>query len=95
LRHTGAHQSYALAMAERDDKNPVDERRASPQLIAGIVVALAVVDFVVQNRDRITIHFLFFSFDARTWMALLITGVLAIVAAELMGRQLRRRKHKS
>jgi uncharacterized integral membrane protein len=82
-------------MAEGDDKKALDERSVSPQLIAGIVIALAAIDFVVQNRGRITIHFLFLSFDARIWMALLITSVLAIVAAELVGRHLRRRRRKS
>ena len=67
-------------MADRGDNKSL-ERGLSPSLIAGIVVALAVIDFVAQNRNRITIHFLFFSFDANVWTALVITGVLAIVEA--------------
>lgn len=82
-------------MAERDDRTAVEERRLSPALIGGIVLALAAVDFVVQNRDRVTIHFLFFSFDARIWILLLITSVLAIVAAELLGRAIRRSRRKN
>lgn len=82
-------------MAERDDKSTVDERRARPQLIAGIVVALAAVDFVVQNRQEIPIHFLFFEFKSRVWTALLVTSVLAIVAAELLGRVIRHNRKKS
>ena len=77
------------------DDNKSLERGLSPSLIAGIVVALAAIDFVAQNRNRITIHFLFLSFDARVWVALLITSVLAIVAAELVGRHLRRQRKKS
>ncbi|MEY2450063.1 MAG: hypothetical protein QOH79_3539 [Acidimicrobiaceae bacterium] len=76
-------------MADRDDRNTADERSVSPALIGGIVLALAAIDFVVQNSDRITIHFLFFSFRASTWMALLITSLLAIVATELLSRVIR------
>jgi uncharacterized integral membrane protein len=82
-------------MAERDDSKGLDERRASPALIGGIVLALAVVDFVAHNRDRITIHFLFFSFDARIWVALVITSVLAIVATELLSRVIRHNRKKN
>ena len=69
------------------------ERKASPQLVGAIVLALAVVDFVAQNRDPLTIHFLFFSFDAHVWIALLITSVLAILAAEFFGHVLRKRRN--
>jgi uncharacterized integral membrane protein len=82
-------------MAERDDKNTVDERRASPQLVAGIVVALAAIDFVAQNRDEVSVHFLFFEFESRLWTLLLITSVLAIVAAELIGRAIRRSRRNN
>ena len=82
-------------MAERDDRNAAEARQASPALIGGIVLALAAIDFVVQNRDRVTIHFLFFSFDARIWMALLITSVLAIVATELLSRVIRHNRKKN
>jgi uncharacterized integral membrane protein len=68
-------------------------RNTSPQLVGAIVLALAVVDFVVQNRQRVEIHFLFFSFDARVWMALLITSVLAILAAEFFSHVLRKRRN--
>jgi len=68
-------------------------RKASPQLVGAIVLALAVVDFVVQNRDPLKINFLFFSFQAHVWIALLITSVLAILAAEFFGHVLRKRRN--
>ena len=46
------------------------------------------------NRRELEIHFLFFSFTARVWTALLITAVLSILAAELVGRHLRRRRDR-
>ena len=75
-----------MAKDTQKNKSPI-----SPALILGIVIGLAAVDFIVQNRDRVTIHFLFFSFHWRIWVALTITGVASIVAAELVGRHLRNR----
>ena len=72
--------------ASKAGKSPI-----SPALITGIVIGLAALDFIVQNSDKVTIHFLFFSFHWRIWLALAITGVASIVAAELVGRHLRRR----
>jgi len=71
---------------QKADKSPI-----SPALIIGILIGLAAVDFIVQNRDRVTIHFLFFSFHWRIWVALVITGVASILAAELVGRHIRNR----
>ena len=62
----------------------------SPALIAGIVLALAAVDFVVQNRRDVKIHFLFFESNKPLWILLLITSALAIVAAELIAITIRR-----
>ena len=71
---------------DTEKKGPI-----TPTLILGIVIGLAALDFIVQNRDRVTIHFLFFSFHWRIWVALSITGVLSIVAAELVGRTIRKK----
>ncbi len=73
----------------------VEGRRASPALIAGLILALAAVIFIAQNRDEIDIDFLFWTFTARVWTALVISGVLSILASELIGRYIRheRRRH--
>ena len=80
-----------MADGDRRDSS-LEEKGISPSLILGILVALAAIDFVAQNRNRVTIHFLFFSFESNVWTALVIACVLAIVAAELVGRHLRRRR---
>jgi hypothetical protein len=80
-------------MADRDDIKS-SEGGLSPTLIAGIVVALAAVDFIVQNRQDLTIHFLVFTIESKVWTALVVTSLLAIVAAELVGRHLRRQRRK-
>jgi hypothetical protein len=76
------------------DDNKSLERRVSPALVAGIVIALAAIDFIAQNRQDLTIHFLFFTIESKVWTALVVTSVLAIVAAELVGRHLRRQRKK-
>ena len=81
-------------MAERDERRELDERRMSPALIGGVILALAAIDFVAQNRDDVTIHFLFFEFESRLWTLLLLTSVIAIVAAELIGIAIRRNRRK-
>ena len=74
-------------MADKDgNKSPI-----SATLIIGILIGLAAIDFIVQNRDRVTIHFLFFSFHWRIWVALVITGVASVLAAELVGRAIRKK----
>ena len=74
------------------DDNKSLERGVSPALVAGIVIALAAIDFIAQNRQDLTIHFLFFTIESKVWTALVVTSVLAIVAAELVGRHLRRQR---
>jgi uncharacterized integral membrane protein len=86
---------YCLRMPDRDDRNELETRRASPALIGGVILALAAVDFVVQNRGDVSVHFLFFEFESRVWTLLLVTSVLAIVAAELLGRAIRRSRRNN
>ena len=79
-------RTISLVAKDAEKKSPI-----SPTLVIGILVGLAALDFIVQNRDRVTIHFLFFSFHWRIWVALVITGVASIVAAELVGRSIRKK----
>jgi uncharacterized integral membrane protein len=78
----------------RDDDKRVEGRRLNWRLIGAVVIALAVLDFMVQNNNTVTVHFLFFSRDAHVWVVLLITGVLAVLAVELVTSHLRRRKDR-
>ena len=81
-------------MAAREDRNALEERGPHPQLLVGLLVAALGVTFVAQNRNTVTIHFLVFSREMKVWVALLITAVLSIVAAEMLGFVVRRQsKH--
>jgi uncharacterized integral membrane protein len=51
----------------------------TPRRIAAGVLALTALIFVLQNRDDVTLQFLFFRISAALWfasLALLVTGVL-------------------
>ena len=76
----------------RDDDKRVERRSINWRLIGAVVLALAVLDFMVQNNNTVTVHFLFFSRDSHVWIVLLITGVLAVLAVELVTSHLRRRR---
>lgn len=66
----------------------------SPALIGLIVlVALAIV-FVVQNRERAEINFLFFEFNNRVWTVIAISLVLGILLDRLLLMWWRRRREE-
>jgi uncharacterized integral membrane protein len=67
-------------------------RRVQPALIAGVILALALLAFVLQNTDDTDVDWLFFSFSQPKWLLLLITSAIAIVGAELLSYAIRRRR---
>ena len=67
-------------------------RRIQPALIAGIILALALLAFVLQNTDEVAVDWLFFSFEQPLWLLLLITSAIAIAGAELLSYAIRRRR---
>jgi uncharacterized integral membrane protein len=61
-------------------------------IIAGLI-ALALLAFVLQNTESVTLHWLFWSFSWPLWLLLVVTIVLSLVAGQimLMWRRHRRR----
>lgn len=79
---------------------PSEYRSSEPQpqtetpwrlIIFGVLAVITVV-FVLQNRERTNIDFLFIEFKARVWTSLLISVVLGIVLDRLFISWWRRRK---
>lgn len=66
------------------------ERRPKGRWIALGVVAVLILVFVLQNRDRANIDFLLWDVDVRIWFGLAIAVVLGFVAGFLVGRVWRR-----
>lgn len=50
------------------------------------VLAVLIVSFVLQNRDRANVDFLFWDTDLRLWVALLFAAALGFGAGFLVGR---------
>lgn len=80
-----------------DSKSPAqaDKRdRDFPWKLLGFIVAsLVIVLFVLQNRTRMNVNFLFFEVDSRQWVNLLVAVALGIIADRLFigVRKLRRK----
>jgi uncharacterized integral membrane protein len=63
-------------------------------VIVAIVLGVALVAFVLQNRHRVKVQWLFFDFRAPFWLVTFGTIALAIVAGELIGTAIRRSRAK-
>jgi uncharacterized integral membrane protein len=62
------------------------------RLIVFAVIAVVTVVFILQNRERTNIDFLFVEFKARVWTSLLIALVLGVLLDRLFQSWWRRRK---
>ena len=75
-----------------DEANPRSDRRPTSALIGFAAVAVITATFVMQNRDRTLIHFLWFDVRARTWAAIAVAIVLGAALDRLFLAFWRRRK---
>lgn len=50
------------------------------KLIGFALAALIIVLFVLQNRERINVNFLFFEVNSRQWVILLVAVALGVIA---------------
>jgi uncharacterized integral membrane protein len=62
------------------------------RLIIFGVVLLAAIIFIAQNREKVTIHFLFIEVSARVWIGFLICLALGALLGALIGRWWRKRQ---
>ena len=77
-----------------DERTPGGYRREGPSgkvIAAGVVLVLLVI-FMLQNRDRANIDFLFWDIEARLWLVIVLAAVLGFVIGWLLGRSGRGRK---
>jgi uncharacterized integral membrane protein len=68
------------------------DRRFGFGALALVVVAIALIAFVVQNTDEQQVDWLFLDATLPLWLLLLITAVLGAVLANLGGWLWRRRR---
>lgn len=63
-------------------------------LIVGVVLALAIVIFVLQNSDSVTVEFLGWQGDVSLAGLLLVVALVAIILDELFGAFYRHRRRR-
>ncbi len=73
---------------ERDEVE--GEHRGKGKWIALLLVGVVILIFVLQNRDRANIDFLFWDVDVRIWFGLTVAVLLGFVAGLLLGRAWRK-----
>jgi len=80
-----------------ESKNPAQAAKPSrdiPWKVVGFVAAaLVIVLFVLSNRTRMNVNFLFFEVNSRQWVNLLVAVALGVIADRLfIGMRKLRRK---
>jgi uncharacterized integral membrane protein len=74
---------------QRPQRRP-PSRENQMRLIGALVVAAVLVIFAVQNRNDVRVSFLFFHWDARVIYVIIVSALLGMLVAYLLGR---RRRH--
>lgn len=74
-----------------DERTPGEYRREGPggKVIAAGIALVLLVFFVLQNRDRANVDFLFWDVDARLWVVIVIAAALGFVIGWVLGRSRR------
>jgi uncharacterized integral membrane protein len=67
-------------------------RRVPVWLIVGLVVAVLALVFITQNRDKISVDFVVYRGEARTWVVILISMALGGLLTELIRVGVKRRR---
>ena len=79
-----------MADEPRQPQGRPPTRESRIRLIAALVVATVLVIFAIQNRRKVAIDFLFFSWDARVIYVIIVSALLGMLVAYLLGRRRRR-----
>ena len=69
-----------------------EQKRVPGRLIIFAIVAICAIIFVAQNRDKVTIHFLFIDVSARVWIGFVICLALGALLGAFLTRWWRRRQ---
>jgi uncharacterized integral membrane protein len=69
-------------------------RSYQSRLILFGIIAVASIIFIAQNREEVTIHFLFIDVSSRVWIGFLICLALGALLGALITRWWRRRQEQ-
>jgi uncharacterized integral membrane protein len=79
------HRHVDEGMPPGDPDRPIRETSTTRWIVLA-VLAVLIVSFILQNRDRANVDFLFWDADLRIWVALLFASALGFVAGLVLGR---------
>ena len=71
-----------------------DKSRVSSGLVGMLVLAAALVVFILQNTQDVKVDWLFFDGTLPLWLLLLVTAIAGALLAEVAGWLLRRRRDR-
>ena len=74
---------------QRPQRRP-PTRENQMRLIGALVIAALLIIFAVQNRNDVRVSFLFFHWDARVIYLIIVSALLGMLLAYLLGRRRRR-----
>lgn len=74
---------------QRPQRRP-PSRENPTRLIGALVIAAVLIIFAVQNRNDVRVSFLFFHWDARVIYLIIVSALLGMLLAYLLGRRRRR-----
>ena len=74
---------------ERPQRRP-PTRENQMRLIVALVAAALLVTFAIQNTKEVRVSFLFFHWDARVIYVIIVSALLGMLVAYLLGRRRRR-----
>ena len=75
-----------------DPDQPIRGGASTAKWITLAVVAVLMLSFILQNRDRANVDFLFWDADIRLWLALLLAATLGFGAGVILGRITKKQK---
>jgi uncharacterized integral membrane protein len=74
---------------QRPQRRP-PRRENQTRLIGALVIAAVILIFAFQNTNRVRVSFLFFHWDARVIYLIIVSALLGMLLAYLLGRRRRR-----
>ena len=74
---------------QRPQRRP-PSRENQMRLIGALVIAAVILIFAFQNTNRVRVSFLFFHWDARVIYLIIVSALLGMLLAYLLGRRRRR-----
>jgi uncharacterized integral membrane protein len=74
---------------QRPQRRP-PSRENRTRLIGALVIAAVILLFAFQNTNRVRVSFLFFHWDARVIYLIIVSALLGMLLAYLLGRRRRR-----